>query len=63
MIRPPLKAWLALGGLLLSLHTIAAQNVPAEAVGLRMIVVSSADEAQRLLEDLKGGANFAALAD
>ena len=27
-----------------------------------MIVVASADEAQRLLEDLKGGANFAALA-
>ena len=41
---------------------MAAQNVPAEAVGLRMIVVSSADEAQRLLDDLKGGANFAALA-
>jgi tetratricopeptide (TPR) repeat protein len=58
----PLKAWLALGALLLSLHTMAAQNVPADVVGLRMIVVSSADEAQRLLEDLKGGANFATLA-
>ena len=41
---------------------MAAQNGPPEAVGLRMIVVSSSDEARRLLEDLKGGANFAALA-
>ncbi len=31
-------------------------------VGLRMIVVGSEDEAQRILDELKGGADFAALA-
>jgi len=62
VIPRPCKVLLALAGLLLSLHTIAAQNVPGDAVGLRMIVVPSADEAQRLLEALKGGADFAALA-
>jgi FG-GAP-like repeat/ASPIC and UnbV/PPIC-type PPIASE domain len=57
-----LKVWLALGGLLLSLNSIAGQESPAGAVGLRMIVVDSADDAQRILDALKGGADFAAIA-
>jgi parvulin-like peptidyl-prolyl isomerase len=59
--RPPIKACLALCGLLLTLHSLAAQNVPAE-VGLRMIVVGSADEAERIRAALVGGADFAAIA-
>ncbi len=68
MIRLPIKVWLAFACLVLSLPVIAGQNlqglqgVPSDAVGLRMIVVSSADEAQRILDQLKGGADFAALA-
>jgi hypothetical protein len=57
-----LKVWLAVGGLLLSLNSMAGQEAPAGAVGLRMIVVGSADEAQRILDALKGGADFAAIA-
>jgi hypothetical protein len=60
--RVPLSVWLALGGLLLSLNSLAGQAVPAEPAGLRMIVVASADEAQRILDQLSGGADFAALA-
>jgi hypothetical protein len=43
-MRVPLKLWLALGGLLLSLNSMAGQAPSAELVGLRMIVVGSADE-------------------
>jgi hypothetical protein len=60
--RVPLKVWLALGGLLLSLNSMAKQASPEEPVGLRMIVVGSAEEAQRILDELKRGADFAALA-
>jgi cytochrome oxidase Cu insertion factor (SCO1/SenC/PrrC family)/Cu/Ag efflux protein CusF len=40
----------------------ASQNPPAPVVTLRMIVVSTADEAARIVEQLGQGADFAALA-
>jgi hypothetical protein len=60
--RVPPKVWLALGGLLLSLNSMAGQAPPAGPVGLRMIVVGSAEEAQRILDAVKSGADFGALA-
>jgi len=60
--RVPLHLCLAVCGLWLSLHSIAGQGLPSESIGVRMIVVGSAEQAQRILDQLKGGADFAALA-
>ncbi len=43
-------------------HAAGSVQDPAEAVTLRMIVVSSAEAAQRIVERLNGGESFAALA-
>ena len=43
-------------------HAAGSAQDPAEALTLRMIVVSSAEAAQRIVERLNGGESFAALA-
>ena len=48
-------------GLILLSHAIA-QDSPAQALTLRLIVVNSQDEAQRIHDRLQGGADFAVLA-
>lgn len=58
--------WLAalvIFGAGISLLTVrAAQDVPPNAVPLRLIVVNSALDAEKILEQLNGGADFAVLA-
>jgi tetratricopeptide (TPR) repeat protein len=51
-----------LGGGLILLSQATAQDSPAHAVPLRLIVANSEDEAQRIHDQLKGGADFAVLA-
>ena len=51
-----------LGGGLILLTQAPAQDSPAHALPLRLIVANSEDEAQRIHDQLKGGADFAVLA-
>jgi tetratricopeptide (TPR) repeat protein len=52
----------ALAGALLFLRTSAGQDPSAKTIPLRLIVVSSAEEAEKILLQLRGGADFAVLA-
>jgi len=60
------KAWRVaaalIGAGLISLSSAAAEDVPARALPLRLIVVSTQDDAQRIHDQLKSGADFAVLA-
>jgi hypothetical protein len=51
-----------LGTFPLSPHLIFSQDAPSAVTGLRIIVVGSPAEAQQILDRLKKGEDFAALA-
>ena len=63
---PHARKWrlvaLILGAGLVVLSRTTAQDLPARTVPLRLIVVNSAGDAQRILEQLSRGADFAVLA-
>src|SRR3954470_3171899 len=48
--------------LLICCAVLSAENIPATEPGLRIIVAISAGQAQKILERLKNGEDFAALA-
>ena len=60
---PPAAVWPLQGYCCASAGAcIAWQSPPARTVGLRIIVVNSADAAQQILDKVKGGADFSKLA-